>query len=240
MKQIALFLCALLCLTPLTDYGPVGAAPTQSTAPTPTPAHSPAPTPNPTPVPTSTPQPTPGPTPAPDSNQKLYILMYHHFVEEGAQCNDVTTTVAHFREDLQWLTDQGYTFLLPRDLVRGEPLPEKAVMLTMDDGYASNYSLAFPILKEFGAKAVIALIVGLPSRGVDWALSWDQCREMAGSGLVEFGSHTYALHEYDPQYDTYGIQHRPGESPEAYEARVTSDLQESVSLLEEELGRQVL
>ncbi len=32
---------------------------------------------------------------------------------------------------------------------------EKIVVLTFDDGYASNYHLAFPILKEFGLHATI-------------------------------------------------------------------------------------
>lgn len=173
-------------------------------------------------------------------NTTLYVLMYHHFVEDGMECNDWTTTTSSFRSDLQWLVDNGYSFILPSDLVSGVALPEKAVMLTMDDGYASNYDLAYPILKEFGAKAVISLIVSLQVNEAPSWLSWDMCREMADSGLVEFGSHTYLSHEYNAEYDTYGIQRRPGETEEEYDERIFTDLQLSIDVMEANLGRKVL
>ena len=107
---------------------------------------------------------------APD--EPLAVLMYHHFVADGEECSEWTTTDACFREDLAWLRDHGYTFVLPRELAAGEPLPEKPVMLTFDDGYNSNYTIAYPILEEFGAKAVIAVITSIPNV-VDWSLTWD-------------------------------------------------------------------
>ena len=84
--------------------------------------------------------------------------MYHSFVPDGTDCNTWTLTDARFREDLQWLDDNGYTTVLPSELAAGGPLPEKAVMLTFDDGYENNYSIAYPLLKEFDAKAVISLV----------------------------------------------------------------------------------
>ena len=159
--------------------------------------------------------------------------MYHDVVEgDGSGCNDWTITTGRLREDLQWMTDQGFTFYLPRELAQGVPLAEKSVMITFDDGYASNYTLAFPLLKEFGAKAVISPIV---QEGVPGYLTWDMCREMAASGLVEFGSHTYDLHGADDQ----GIRRLEGECQADYEARVLPDLQTSIDLLSAELGQPV-
>ena len=170
----------------------------------------------------------------------MYVLMYHHFVEDGIECNEWTTTTSRFRADLQWLVDNGYSFVLPSDLVAGKDLPEKAVMITMDDGYASNYYLAYPILKEFHAKAVISLIAALQVNEVSGWLSWDMCREMANSGLVEFGSHTYLSHAYNAEYNTYGIQRRPGETEEEYDERILTDLQRSIDEIEANLGQKVL
>ena len=52
--------------------------------------------------------------------------MYHHFVEDPADVNDVTTTTERFRADLQWLKDNGYTFLLPESWYTASPSRKKA------------------------------------------------------------------------------------------------------------------
>jgi len=168
-------------------------------------------------------------------NSTLYVLMYHSFVPDGTECNNWTLTDARLREDLQWLADNGYTTILPSELVAGEPLPEKAVMLTFDDGYANNYTVAYPLLREFQAKAVISLVVNHQFHQDEKHLSWDMCREMVQSGLVEIGSHTYNCHNNSPR----GIQRMDGESQKDYETRVFADLQTSIDLIEENVGTAV-
>lgn len=166
------------------------------------------------------------------NGQALPILMYHHVVEDGQPCNTWTVTTSRLRQDLQWLRDHGYTCVLPRELETA-PLPQgKAVLITFDDGYESNYRLAFPILKEFGDKAVIALITRYVDEGDPDFLTWDMCREMEASGLIEFGSHTWDLHHDHPR----GIHRAPGESREQYEARVFPDLETSVRRIRQNLG----
>ena len=49
---------------------------------------------------------------------------------------------------------------IAKTLTRGEPLPDRVVALTFDDGYESNYRLAFPSLREFGLPATIFLCTG--------------------------------------------------------------------------------
>ena len=219
------------------------ASPVPETSPAPTPVSTPEPTPVPTPAPTPEPEPSPVadlPEASPFINTELYILMYHDFVTDEAECNEWKTTADGFRADLQWLTDNGYSFVLPSDLVAEKALPEKAVMITMDDGYASNYHLAYPILQEFNAKAVISLIVAYQVKDGPGALNWDMCREMIDSGLVEIGSHTYLSHDHNAEYGTYGIQRRPGEPEGDYELRILSDIQCSIDEIEANLGQKVL
>lgn len=72
-------------------------------------------------------------------------------------------------------------------------------MITFDDGYLSNYTLASPILKQTGMKATVALIVDHiekadPSNTSRHSLDWDEVKAMYDSGLFQFGSHTYNLH----------------------------------------------
>lgn len=185
------------------------------------------------PSPTEEPRPTPSPDPE-ETGNSLYILMYHDFVREGEPCGPWTMTDTRFREDLQWLSDHGYTTVLPSEVIAGDPLPEKAVLLSLDDGYASNYQIAAPILEEFQAKAVISLIVERRDSGYPNAMTWDMCRELLGSGRIEFGSHTYNAHE-----ERQWVQRVGNETQEEYEARIFPDIQKSIDRIEEELGTKV-
>ncbi len=199
----------------------------------PVPAPAPEPETNPEPTPALEPEPVPEPVPAPEPvYTKLQVLMYHNLWEGADAGKDVdswTIGPQRFREDLQWLRDHGYTTVLPSEVIRGDPLPKRAVLLTFDDGYKSVYTQVFPILREFGDKAVVSLITHWIEEGDPGYLTWEECREMADSGLVEFGSHTHDAHEE-------GIRRREGECREDYEARVLSDIQRSVDLIQEHLG----
>jgi peptidoglycan/xylan/chitin deacetylase (PgdA/CDA1 family) len=177
----------------------------------------------------------------PYSGRKLPVLMYHHVVEDGQECNDMTVTVSRLREDLQWLRDSGYTTVLPRELAAGEPLPEKPVLITFDDGYRSNYNLAFPIFQEFEAKMVISVMVYMQDNAASDFITWAMCREMIDSGLIEIGSHTYLLHNLDERGGSFdpegvnGIQRKPDETGEAFQTRVLDDIQRSYDLIAEKL-----
>ncbi len=165
---------------------------------------------------------------------RLHVLMYHHLVPEGEDCGDWAVTGARFRADLQWLADNGWTTVLPGELAAGAPLPDKAVMITFDDGYRSNYDIAYPLLREFQAKAAVSVVARYVDAGLPNFLSWDMCREMAQSGLVEIGSHTYDCH------GDGGIQRRPGEDLETYQARIRPDIQASIDLIERNVGTRPL
>ena len=190
------------------------------------------------------PGPEPGkPEPEPEQpepekeNHTLYVLMYHDIVEDGRPYNNWTITTSRLREDFQWLKDNGYVSLLPSELASGKPLPPKAVLITFDDGYKSNYTLGFPIMKELGTKCAVALITNNQAVGNPGSLTWDMCREMRDSGLVEFGSHTHNLHLRDLEgAGREGLCRMEGESRTDYEARVLTDLQTSCDLMEENLG----
>ena len=112
---------------------------------------------------------------------------------------------AQFELQLRWLRSNGFTFLTMSELCAAGAVPEKSVAITFDDGYEDNYTNAFPLLRQYGAKATLYLVVD--RHGRDWStykkahhasgelmrepkLSDAQVCEMLASGLVELGSHT--------------------------------------------------
>lgn len=170
------------------------------------------------------------------------VLMYHHMVPDGEDCNDMTVTPSKFRADLDTILALGYTPVLPRELASGEDLPEKPILITFDDGYRSNYRLLYPILQEYGVKACVSVIVLMPDLPTDNFCIWDELREMTDSGLVEIGSHTYRLHNLGDLGGSFnhngpnGIERDPTESDADFQARVLDDIQKSHDRLTAELG----
>ena len=160
------------------------------------------------PTSTPTPSPTPSPTPKPltfaEMNSlygpcvSLPILMYHHIQsEESAKAAKQTGLTVHtptFKNQMQYLKDKGYTTIVSKTLENffdsGEALPKKSVMVTLDDGYADNYSDAFPVLKDLGLKATLFLATGLTEN--PGYITWAQAKEMAANGVFDIANHTWS------------------------------------------------
>ncbi len=136
------------------------------------------------------------------------ILMYHMIAEPvaGAQFNGLRVTPSRFEQQLRWLRDNGWQGFTVSELVdRAAELPDKAVAITFDDGYADNATQALPLLQRYGYKATLYLVVDRHDR--DWSrsrkahhdgdelkaiakLSDAQVRELLASGCFELGAHT--------------------------------------------------
>ena len=87
----------------------------------------------------------------------LPILMYHHCLEEE-RLGKWVVSVSEFEGDLKYIQSQGYTTIVVQDLLdhyqKGTPLPEKPIMITIDDGHLSAYTYLYPLLKQYNMKAV--------------------------------------------------------------------------------------
>lgn len=179
------------------------------------------------------------------------ILMYHHLSDDGD--GDVNIRVDNFRAHMQALKDAGYQTVSPEELYayvnEGAPLPEKPILITFDDGYESNYELAYPILRELDMKATIFAIgvsVGKDTyKDTDNAMTphfgWDAAREMVESGLISVQTHTYDFHQWGP-YEPEGSAVRSnvlpleGESEQDYIDAFLADLTQARQELEAQTG----
>lgn len=169
------------------------------------------------------------------SGIQVPILMYHDisYLGEG-----YSKTPELFRTQMLELKNAGFNTIFYADLIdyaeNGTPLPQKPIIISIDDGYRSNYTYLFPILQELEMKAEISLI-GNAIQRYDWAMNWDQVREMADSGLVAFQSHTKNLHsDLTAQGGRLGVLKHPEESWTEYAALLGNDIAASLELIESE------
>lgn len=137
---------------------------------------------------------------------KVPVLTYHDFVlgnqEHKYARDDSVLPIELFDEQMRYLYQNGYkTITLPEleNFVKHKTLlPLKSVAITMDDGYESDYKLAYPILKKYHFKATIFIIGkyirqdGVKSKGPFPFLTYSEMKN--SEDVFSFSSHTFNLH----------------------------------------------
>jgi peptidoglycan/xylan/chitin deacetylase (PgdA/CDA1 family) len=148
------------------------------------------------------------------------VLCYHRVLPRlgnDKQQPAYSVTPAQFRAQMSVLAGEGFTSLTLQEFseaMRGSrALPPRSTLITFDDGYSDNYSIAWPIAREFGMKLNLFICTGLVEgqsiRVLDrrtisekrsekkypdlWQpIQWSQLREMRAAGVnVEFHSHSH-------------------------------------------------
>ncbi len=145
----------------------------------------------------------------PEGSLRIPILTYHSIDDSGSV---ISTSREKFQQQMQYLSDKSFQIISLKDILtcikEKQPFPEKAVAITFDDGFKSNYEVAFPILKKFGYTATIFMVSGRCGYNNKWLgqldeipvmdlLEWDEITEMSDYG-IEFGAHTLG-HPHLPQ-----------------------------------------
>ena len=182
----------------------------------------------------------------------LPILLYHEINDTGEGESIISKQV--FITHLDALKEAGYQTVTFQQLIdsveNGVDLPKKPILITFDDGYVSNYEIAYPALKERDMKATIFIIgnsVGKDTYKETGSpmiphFSYEQAQEMVKSGTISIQSHTYDLHQYEPlEGNKYreGILPRSGETMEEYQDAIYQDLKKSISDIQLNLGETV-
>lgn len=97
------------------------------------------------------------------TNSQVAVLMYHRVSPKEYSCNPESISPQNFEKQMGYFS-RNYEILSLERLVeymkQREPLPEKAVVITLDDGYKDNYRYAYPILKKYKIPATIFLATG--------------------------------------------------------------------------------
>ena len=185
-----------------------------------------------------------------ESSVNVPILLYHHFsdkIEDGT----TTVTAEVFESHIMALVEDGFTTISFEELIAyveyGIKLPEKPIIITMDDGYFSNYDVAFPILKKYDAKATIFIIgvaVGKDTyKDTEFSIiprfSYEQAQDLVNSGLISIQSHSYDMHQrilYEEQFAREGVVPFEWETEEEFIEAIRKDYELSKAGIESYIG----
>ena len=131
-----------------------------------------------------------------DEPVQIPILMYHavHVMDPSEASNaNLIVDPDLFEAQIKALSKAGYYFLTPEEVYKAfteNALPaKKVVWLTFDDGNEDFYTIAYPILKKYKAKATNNVITGFVKKGNAGNLTVKQMKEMMAHGM-SFQSHT--------------------------------------------------
>lgn len=166
------------------------------------------------------------------SAQHIPLVEYH--TTEFRFSDEVMMRPEWFEDQMRWLSEEGYTTLNSADFaafLRGEPFPQRSVVLTFDIGVGRRSDFAeriVPALRRYHHKAVFFVTVNTnvitDVCGQDERLCWDELRAWADEGLISVESHSVFHVDFN--------ELSPAE--QAWEVR------ESKKIIEEKIGRPVL
>ena len=125
------------------------------------------------------------------TSRNLPVLMYHFFYDEqaGETGSDNNFMEIHnFENQIKYLAENNYyvpSWSEVKDFVDGKiGLPEKSVVITVDDGDESFFRLAVPVLEKYNFYSTSFLIT-----------SWyANCIQQYTSPVVDFQSHSHNMH----------------------------------------------
>lgn len=155
------------------------------------------------------------------------ILLYHHV--SGSTPASTSVTPGVFEGHLQYLAD-GYNVIslehAINDLKSNKPLPERAVVISFDDGYRNIYDNAHPILARHGMPYTVFISPRMIGK-YDCQLTWQQVVEMEEGG-ARFANHT--------AYHHHLLERTVGENQPEWLARIEQDVLDSEAILKDKLG----
>ncbi|MEY2576027.1 MAG: hypothetical protein QOF80_1514, partial [Verrucomicrobiota bacterium] len=179
--------------------------------------------------------------PAVDQNAQVVIFGYHRFVN-SVKRPDTEITPAAFEAQMQELKNKNISVIPMQDFLawrRGEKaIPSKSAIITFDDGWKSQYEVAWPILKKFNYPVTLFIYTegikpGHFSGGE--SMSWEQLAEMRDAG-VDIQGHTATHSDLRKPYDKVAKKKL---SPEEYEQWLDKEINGSKQMIEQKLGVKV-
>ena len=156
------------------------------------------------------------------------ILTYHNFTTEEGSSYKIN--IVEFKKQMGYLAAHNYSVISLSELLTGVKtgqLPPKPIAITIDDGFKSTYTLAYPVLKKYNLPATLFLYTNFIEKN-SYSLTWEEIIEMTKNN-IEIGSHTLSHCNL--------LKYKKNENYETYLARVKKEIFLSKEILESKIER---
>ena len=169
------------------------------------------------------------------SDARVTVLGYHDF-SSTKDATEMLISTAKFRRQMQAIKDLGLNVISLEDFTawkRGEKtIGDRSVLITIDDGWKSIYTDAFPILKEMGFPFTIFLYTNYINGGSN-ALTTAMIKEMQKHGC-SIGSHSIS-HPYPA-----AVKSERAKGEAAFKAYLQKEMGQSRKSLQKQFGGDIL
>ena len=187
--------------------------------------------------------------PVVDQTAQVLIFCYHRLVDK-IRYPGTEITPAAFEAQMKELKDKGITVISMQDLLawkRGEKnIPPRAAVVTFDDGWKSQYEVAWPIMKKYGYPFTLFIYtegVRGGALGGGEAITWEQLADLRDHG-VDIQAHSATHQDLREGHNILVIE--PGGkrgkkklTGADYEKWIQNEVVGSKELLEQRLGIKV-
>src|SRR5256714_696788 len=186
--------------------------------------------------------------PVVDQTAQVIIFCYHRLVDK-IRYPGTEITPAAFEAEMKELKDKGITVISMQDLLawkRGEKsIPPRCAVVTFDDGWKSQYEVAWPIMKKYGYPFTMFIYtegVRGGTLGGGEAITWEQLADMRDNG-VDIQAHS-ATHQdlregHNIMLVSAGKRTKTKLTGPQYEQWMQNEVVGSKQLLEQRLGIKV-
>ena len=190
------------------------------------------------------------------ASDQFLCIVYHDITKHVVEKDDIS--LDDFIKQLDFFKANGYQAVSIKDLQEAasgrRTLPEKAILFTFDDAYASFYEYVYPALKLYNYPAVLSVVTSwMEGRNpgiykTKKFMTWDQVKEVADSGLITIASHSDNLHSFvnanpqgnieeSPHTFIYDPKTKKYETDRQFRERIHNDLAKSIEIFSMRLGR---
>lgn len=166
--------------------------------------------------------------------QKVPVLCYHQFTSKEKGKSKMVVSAAEFEAQMTFLYENDYQVIplidLKPFLAGQKELPQKSVVITIDDGYKSYLDVALPILKKYDFHSTMFVYPEFVGAGP--ALKWRDVKMLSEHPLVSIQSHSKT-------HDSLSRRPSGDETDADYQKRIKLEVEGAEEILLRRTGNSV-